>query len=319
MELLDIYSELGDVIRTGYNLERVNRLAHEDPKQLVDVSEKIVDDQIEIVVKSIIENKNKFILVSGPSSSGKTTATKIIAKKLNERGVRAIKISLDDFFIDLDKAPLDENGMVDKESISKLDVECFNDFFVNIMKNNCADMPEFDFVTDKRKAQLKHIEIANDDVILVEGTHALNPELIKSKKYMNQVLKIFVCVNSEFWLGKDIIINARKLRLIRRIVRDLQTRGESVEATLNYWDMVCKGEDKFIVPYKDDANFIIDTTHIYEPLIYDRMLPKLLKETKNAKYVDELTGIFGVSGSISRKYVPYNSLLWEFIVKKENC
>ncbi len=318
MELLDIHSKLGDVVRTAYNLERVNRLAKEDPKTLVTVSEKVVDDQIDKVAKSIIKNKCKFVLLSGPSSSGKTTTTKIIAQKLQKAGVRAVKISLDDFFIDLDKAPKEADGTVDMESVNKLDIPVFNTFFENIMKHNCADMPEFDFNTDKRKKEWKKVEIADDDVILVEGTHALNPNLIKASEYGKRVLKVFICVNSEFYVGKDIVINARKLRLIRRTVRDLHTRGASVTETLNYWDAVCKGEDKFIGPYKNDADYIIDTTHIYEPLIYDRIVPGLLKQSMEAKYAKELAKIFGVSGSLGKEVVPDNSLLWEFIVKKEN-
>lgn len=318
MELLDINAQLGDVARTSYNLERVNRLARENPEKLVEVSEKIVDDQIERVVDAIVENKYKFVLLAGPSSSGKTTSTHFIANKLNTRGVRAVVVSLDNFFIDLDKCPLQADGTVDKETISKLDLPLFNKFFTDIMKYNKASMPEFDFTTQKRRQEFVNVEIGLNDVVLVEGTHALNPELITNKTYKNKVLKVFVCVDSEFYIGKDVVINPRRLRLIRRIVRDMQTRGTSVEDTVKYWNVVCKGEDLYIGPYKDSADFIIDTTHIYEPLIYDKFLPKLLRPIQEERFASELLGVFGRSASLSKRYVPDTSLLWEFLVEKED-
>ena len=316
MEQLDIAIELGDIIRTCYNVEKVNRWANSDKQHLVEISEKIVDDQIEKAVDTIIDGKVKFVFLAGPSSSGKTTTTKIISRKLGEKGVNSLVVSLDDFFIDLDKAPRLPDGRVDKESILKIDIDCFNKFFVSIMKENKADLPEFDFATDKRKAEYRHVEIGPNDVILLEGTHALNPALVKSHKFDDKVLKIFVCVNSEFRLGSNIVITPRKLRLTRRLIRDLQTRGQSVDATLEEWKDVCRGEDLYITPYKDLAHIFIDTAHIYEPLVYDKVLPKILKlRTKENHYANELLGICGVCGSLSKKYVPETSLLWEFLVK----
>lgn len=316
MEQLDIAIELGDIIRTCYNVEKVNRWANLDREHLVKISEKIVDDQIEKAVDQIINGKYKFVFLAGPSSSGKTTTTKIISKKLKSRGVNSLVVSLDDFFIDLEKAPRLPDGRVDKESISKIDVECFNKFFVSIMKTNKADLPEFDFLTDSRKKEYRKVEIGPEDVILLEGTHALNPSLVKSNKFDDKVLKIFVCVNSEFRLGSNIVITPRELRLTRRLIRDLQTRGQSVDNTLADWGEVCKGEDIYITPYKDLAHLFIDTTHIYEPLVYDRILPKILKGvTKPNAYADELLGICGVCGSMSKIRVPETSLLWEFLVK----
>ncbi len=318
MELLDIDASLGDIVRTSYNLERANRLARENPEKLVQVSEKIVDDQIEKVVECIIDKRYKFVLLAGPSSSGKTTTTHFIANKLMNKGVRAVVVSLDDFFIDLDKCPLQPDGTVDKETISKLDLPLFNKFFTDIMKTNKAQMPEFDFTKQKRKEKFVPIEVSDGDVVLVEGTHALNPELITNNSFSNKVLKVFICANSEFYIGKEVVITPRRLRLIRRIVRDMQTRGTKVEETVKYWNVVCKGEDLYIGPYKDSADFIVDTTHIYEPLVYDKFLPKLLKPIQSERFAKELLGVFGRSASLSKKYVPDSSLLWEFLVSKEN-
>ena len=318
MELLEIEKNLGDVVRTCYNLENVNRLVKECPEKLVKISEKIVDDQIEKVVKHIMKGKFKFLLLSGPSSSGKTTTSNFIIKKLQKKGKRAIRVSLDDFFIDLDKCPVQEDGTVDKETITKIDLPCFNKFFKEIMQYNKAYKPVFDFITDKRKKQPELIEVGEDDLILVEGTHALNPKLVDVGEYASRVLKVYACVNSNFKIGKNIVINSRKIRLIRRMIRDLQTRGESVEETVKYWDMVCKGEDKYVAPYKTQADFMIDTTHIYELAVYDKFVPKLLKPIKELEYADELLQVFGKAGSLSKSYVPDTSLLWEFLVNKED-
>lgn len=316
MEQLDIAIELGDIIRTCYNIEKVNRWANLDIDHLIGISEKIVDDQIQKAVDTIANGKFKFVFLAGPSSSGKTTTTRIISRKLKAQGINSLVVSLDDFFIDLDKAPRLPDGSVDKESITKIDIDCFNKFFVSIMKDNKADLPEFDFATDSRKPEYRKVEIGENDVILVEGTHALNPSLVKNHKFDEQVLKIFICANSEFRLGSNIVITPRELRLTRRLIRDLQTRNQSVDETLEQWGNVCRGEDIFITPYKDLAHIFIDTVHIYEPLVYDRILPKLLKTvTKPNSYADELLGICGVCGSIAKSKVPQNSLLWEFLVK----
>jgi len=315
LELLEIEKHLGDVARTCFDLETVNRLVRECPEKLIAVSEKIVDDQIEKVVDAVMKGKFKFLLLSGPSSSGKTTTAKIISKKLQRRGKRAIVISLDDFFIDLDKCPRLADGTVDMETFTKLDLPCFNKFFNEIMKKNKALKPVFDFVQNKRKEQFDMIEVGDDDLILVEGTHALNPALIDASKYSKRVLKVFACVDSEFKLGKNILISPRKIRLIRRMIRDVQTRGENVESTLKYWNVVVKGEDQFVNPFKYNADFVIDTTHIYELAVYDKFVPALLDPIKHLEHADELLNVFGKSGQLSKSCVPKSSLLWEFLVK----
>ena len=318
MELVEIEKELGGMVTTCYDLEVVNRLVKECPEKLVKTAEKIVDDQIEKVVKQVMKGKYKFLLLSGPSSSGKTTTANIIIKKLAKKGKHAIRVSLDDFFIDLDKCPVLPDGTVDKETITKIDLPCFNNFFTEIMKNNRAYKPVFDFITDKRKKKPELIEISDNDIILVEGTHALNPDLVDMNGYKDKVIKVYACVNSEFKIGKNIVINSRKIRLIRRLIRDLQTRGESPEGTVRYWDMVCKGEDKFVAPYKREADFIVDTTHIYELAVYDKFVPALLNPIKELEYANELLKLFNKAGSLSKKYVPNSSLLWEFLVNKED-
>ena len=120
MELLELEKELGSVAKTCYDLELINRLVRECPEKLVSISEKIVDDQINKVVKQVVKGKYKFLLLSGPSSSGKTTTANIIIRKLKEEGKRAIRVSLDDFFLDLDKCDKQEDGTVDKETIDKI-------------------------------------------------------------------------------------------------------------------------------------------------------------------------------------------------------
>lgn len=315
MELLEIERELGSVAKTCYDLEAINRLARECPEKLVDVSERIVQDQIDNVVNNIIKGKYKFLLISGPSSSGKTTTSNIIISKLKKLGKRAIRVSLDDFFFDLDKCEVQADGSVDMETISKIDLQCFNYFFTEIMKNNRAYKPVFDFVANKRKIEPEYVEIEDGDLVVVEGTHALNPNLICMGKYAKKVLKVYACVNSEFKLGRYLVINSRKIRLIRRLIRDVQTRGESVEATVKYWNTVAKGEDKYIEPFKANADFIIDTTHIYELAVYDKFVPKLLEPVKHLNHAEELLQVFGKTGSLSKKYVPSSSLLWEFLVK----
>lgn len=315
MESLEIEKHLGSVAKNCYDLEIVNKLARECPEKLVEISEKIVSDQIEEVVNAVIKGKYKFLLLSGPSSSGKTTTANIIIRKLKECGKRAIRVSLDDFFIDTDKCPKLRDGTVDMETITKIDLPCFKNFFNEIMKNNKAYKPIFDFVNNKRAERKELVEVEDSDLILVEGTHALNPALIDHGKYDKKVLKVYACVNSEFKVGKEIVISTKKIRLIRRMIRDVQTRGERVEDTVKYWNVVVKGEDRFVRPFKSHADFLIDTTHIYELLIYDKFVPKLLEPIKHLEYAYELLQVFGKTGRLSKSCVPKGSLLWEFLVK----
>lgn len=315
MELLEVEKELGHVAKRCYDLEVVNKLVKENPAKLVEVSEKIVQEQIDAVVDRVLKGNYKFLLLSGPSSSGKTTTANQIINKLKKHGKRAIRVSLDDFFLDLDKCEAQEDGTIDKEDVEKIDLPCFNYFFTEIMKKNRAYKPVFDFVNDRRSLEPELIEVNDGDLIVVEGTHALNPRLIDTTKYAKKVLKVYACVNSDFKLGKNIIINSRKIRLIRRMIRDAQTRGESIEETIMYWNTVCKGEDKYVAPFKVTADFLIDTTHIYELAVYDKFVPTILKPIRNLNYVDELLEVFGKSGQLSKTYVPKSSLLWEFLVK----
>lgn len=315
MELLELEKQLGSVARTCYDLEVVNRFVKECPEKLVEISEKIVNDQIDNVVEHIVKGKYKFLFISGPSSSGKTTTSNIIISKLKKLGKRAIRVSLDDFFLDLDKFAVMSDGTVDMETITRIDLTCFNYFFNEIMKNNRAYKPVFDFVANKRKLEPEYVEIEDGDLVVVEGTHALNPELIDMGKYAKKVLKVYACVNSEFKLGRYLVINSRKIRLIRRMIRDVQTRGESIEATVKYWNTVARGEDKYIAPFKANADFIIDTTHIYELAVYDKFVPKLLEPVKHLVHAEELLQVFGKTGALSKRYVPQDSLLWEFLVK----
>ena len=315
MELLEIEKKLGHIVKNCYDLEEINRLVKECPEKLVDISERIYNEQVDAVVNHVLNGNFKFLLLSGPSSSGKTTSANIIIKKLKKKGKKAIRVSLDDFFLDLDKFVKLADGKVDMETVEKIDIPCFNKFFNEIMKKNKAVKPIFDFVNNKRAAEGELIEVGADDVIIVEGTHALNPRLIDSEKYNKKVLKVYVCVNSDFKLGRNIVINSRKIRLIRRMIRDVQTRGESVEGTIKYWDVVCRGEDKYVSPFKVNADFMIDTTHIYEIAIYDKFVPQLLEPINDLELASELLQVFGKSGQLSKTYVPKDSLLWEFLVK----
>jgi len=178
LEYLGIEKELGKIVKTCYDLESVNKLVKECPEKLVKVSEKIIDDQIEAVVNHIMKGKYKFLLLSGPSSSGKTTTANFIIKKLQKRGRKAIRVSLDDFFIDLDKCEVQADGTVDKETINKIDLPCFNKFFREIMKNNRAYKPVFNFVSDKREKELEHDirECNKEQAAIIMESYQISPE-----------------------------------------------------------------------------------------------------------------------------------------------
>lgn len=296
------------------NLNEINSLAQSNPERLVVNSEEFYKRQIKSLVSTFCSSQKKyrFIMLAGPSSAGKTTTSSLIRRRLMNQGINTLVISLDNFFVDRDKTPKLSDGTFDFESIFALDLECYNTFLGDLLKDGRAMMPEFDFLTGTRKEKMIEIEADENTVVIFEGIHALNPLLI-DRKFDDVIFKVYLSIGADVFYNKKLLIPAKTLRLMRRILRDHQTRGHSVVATLEMWPNVLAGEDKYIRPFKSTVDFSINTMHFYEPLLYASHLLPLLARTED-KRVEPLKKALEKCVKLSKHCVPRSSLLWEFLV-----
>ena len=298
--------------RNAYYVQEVNKLSKTDKDLLISMSEGIYHDQINDVVEEILERGNvKIVLVAGPSSSGKTTTSNRIRSKLLEHDIKSITVSLDDFFIDRDKTPRLPNGSPDYENITALDLDYLNEFIDDLFEKNQAKMPLYDFISGTRKKDYVDLTIDDKTIVIIEGIHALNPMLIT--KHTQFMYKLYICVDSNFVGEEDVIIPAQKLRLMRRLNRDYYTRGRTIEKTIDTWNEVLAGENLYIKPFKNQADYAIDSTHMYEPLMYSKHLLPLLEQAENSLLITSLKQMLTHFDKMDRENLPENSLLHEFL------
>ncbi len=270
------------------------------------------------VVNEFLSNSDcDIVLLAGPSSSGKTTTAGKLCEEIEKRGRNAYTVSLDDFYLNRSEIPVNEDGLKDFENVTALDIELIHETFSRLVELREAELPIFDFVTGNRMKETKHIELKKDDVIIVEGLHALNPLITEGldEKY---VYKIYISVSTRV-LGDNgkILLNKRNLRFIRRMIRDFEHRNSSVERTFTMWQGVMKGEDKFLFPFESYANVKINSFHGYEVCIFKSEALRLLKMVeKNSPFyakAEELIAVFELFDEISPSLLPEKSLLNEFL------
>lgn len=299
--------------KTNLDLQAINKSANEHLYELIRFSEKRYKDEIELIANNIMYSNKKFILLAGPSSSGKTTTSKKICEQLISLGKNSITISLDDFFLNREVTPKLPDGSYDFENFCIVDVKKFNECISDLIEKHETDLPIFNFITGHREDHYNHIKITDNDVIIIEGIHALNPNLLTlDEKYF---YKLYVCVFTNFQINNETVIPAKLLRLMRRLIRDVQTRGTSIKQTIDTWNHVCEGEEKYIKPFRENANHLIDTTHMYEPLLYHTYLQPLLEKHLDTSYGKELYEKLEKCEYLKQNIVPNDSLLWEFLVK----
>ena len=234
-------------------------------------------------------------------------------------GRRAMVISLDDFYLDTDKTPLNRKGKPDFETIYSLDIERINLCIDELVNKGKTLMPIFDFHTRKRvEGQEKEIAISGDDVVIIEGLHGLNP-LLTQRVGEDKVTRIFASVRSRFTDHDRVLLTPQDVRLMRRMVRDRSTRNTTPEQTMAMWDEVCEGESEYINPYRDSADFKLDTTLDYEPNIFHSYLLPFLENRsgiapEHYRKLDELyqrlDEFFDINNT---QAIPADSVVREFI------
>ncbi len=290
-----------------------------DPKTLIENAEKRYNDIINEVCRKISENSDrKIVMLAGPSGSGKTTTAGKIREKLLSFGHEAYTVSLDDFYKNIGTGPKNDDGTYDFESIYSLDLDLIHKCMNELIINNESELPLFDFMTGTRKTETNRIKLEKDDVIIVEGLHALNPEIVDTLPKEN-LYKIYISVRSRIYDEENVVLSKRDLRLIRRMTRDFKFRNSPVEHTYALWPKVTEGEDKYLFPFEDNADYKINSVHIYEPCVFKTEATELLSsvtaESSNYDKSQRLIKSLSKFPEIKKSSVPENSLLREFLGK----
>ena len=276
------------------------------------------NEEISKVVEAVEKNKNKIklILLAGPSSSGKTTTSMKLGLYLRVKGIVFKKISLDDYFIDREKCPKDENGNYDFSSIDALDVTLFKKHLKELIEGKKVLMPTYNFVTGKQEFADNYIKLNEGEVIVIEGIHALN-EVLTDVVPREQKFKIFQCPLAGLKIDNHNRLHATDIRKIRRIVRDNTFRGTSAEQTLSMWPNVDKEAEKHIYPFQDDADAIINSSLGYELNVLKIYAEPLLFgiDVDSPVYPEakRLINLLRCFLTISSEMVPRDSILREFI------
>ncbi len=257
----------------------------------------------------------RVVLIAGPSSSGKTTFAKRLQVQLLSNGIRPFALSLDNYFVDRDNTPVDENGKYDFESLHALDLDLLNEHLVALLDGQSVTLPYYNFKTGLREVG-DTVQLAPNQVLIIEGIHGLNPELTKSIPEEN-TLRIYVSVLAHLNLDRHNRVSTSDVRLLRRIVRDHRHRGYTATETINNWVSVRRGEERYIFPFQNNADAIFNSALLYELSVLAPVVEPLLLqiERDTPAYVEarRLLALLQWVRPIDVDVVPDNSIIREFI------
>lgn len=253
------------------NLVQTNRI-----RELIRVNEALHEKQYADVADRICRRSAKAVMLAGPSSSGKTTSANRLATQLRVHGKKPIILSLDDYYMDRDKIPLDADGKRDLEHINTIDTDLFRQHIQALLAGERIQIPTFDFLTGKRCWKNHYLQLHPETVMIVEGLHALNPLLLPDGLDENLIFRFYISPLLPLNLDDHNRIPSSLLRLLRRTVRDFETRGSSVENTMSMWDSVRRGEKRWIFPFQESADVIFNSSTIYELAVLKKHIYPLL-------------------------------------------
>lgn len=301
------------------SVNEINKNINENRDEFIRKVENNYHNQLNDIAKKIMidDHEKPVVLVSGPSGSGKTTSSLIIEKRLTEAGHNAQTISLDNYFLSKDakNMPFDEDGNIDLESPRRLDIELLHDHIKKLINREVINIPTFDFKTQMRTSSIPFRREKNH-VILIEGIHALNP-LVIGEDVSDYTTRVYVSVRTRLKCNDGTIIHPGKIRLMRRLIRDKMFRGRKLEEVFDMFKSVSRGEDLYIMPFKNRADFDIDTFISYEPSAYKHVLLKDLLEAKdeyrNTEDCKMLTQLLSEVNAVPTDIIDNMSLIREFI------
>lgn len=303
----------------NYNLKDINEKVNTNVKALVEQAELKYQQQIKDCVQLLLANKNndyKFILLAGPSSAGKTTTSHLFKENLKLNGINAKVISIDNFFLEREETPKLPNGNYDFESLKALDWDLFGIKMNELIKDKKSILPVFDFVAGQKKYPDSYTTLNDNEVMIIEGLHALNP-IINNYIPAKLAYKVYLNTESEFVNDDGTMINKENIKLIRRLIRDYKKRGSTPDNTINTYSDVTDGEKTYITPFKDTANFKINTTHAFEPGVYYSFLVDIQEKT-HSNGLPKILETVEPFAKISYDLIPENSLTQEFLGGNDN-
>ncbi len=286
-------------------------------QEMILTQEALFEERIGQLANDIVASQGKkFVMIAGPSSSGKTTFSHRLSIQLAARGLKPHPFPLDDYYVDRNKCPKDENGNYDLECLEALDVELFNHDMNELLAGKRVNLPIFNFKTGRREYKDKIMQLGADDVLVIEGIHGLNDRLSHSLPVESKY-KIYISALTQLNIDEHNCLPTTDGRMIRRIVRDARTRGTSAKETIAMWDSVRRGEEKYIFPFQEGADAMFNSALIYElavlklyaePLLFaiDKECPEYLEAKRLLKFLDYFLPM--PSDGISQ-----NSILREFI------
>lgn len=284
---------------------------------IINISEALQEKKIAKIAEEIASRKGvKLVLLAGPSSSGKTTSCKRLSIQLAVNGLKPLQISLDDYFVDREKTPKDASGEYDYESIYALDLDLINEQFNALFRGEEVELPKYDFQSGKSKKSGNKLKMNDNNVLVVEGIHALNPELTAHIP-QEQIFRVYASALTTILLDNHNYIPTTDNRLLRRIIRDYKYRGVSAQETIHRWPSVRAGENKWIFPFQENADAMLNTAMLYELAVIKTQAEPLLQQVpENCEEYGEAYRLLKFLKYF--KGIPYNnlpptSLLREFL------
>lgn len=284
---------------------------------IINISEALQEKKIAKIAEEIASRKGvKLVLLAGPSSSGKTTSCKRLSIQLAVNGLKPLQISLDDYFVDREKTPKDASGEYDYESIYALDLDLINEQFNALFRGEEVELPKYDFQSGKSKKSGNKLKMHDNNVLVVEGIHALNPELTAHIP-QEQIFRVYASALTTILLDNHNYIPTTDNRLLRRIIRDYKYRGVSAQETIHRWPSVRAGENKWIFPFQENADAMLNTAMLYELAVIKTQAEPLLQQVpENCEEYAEAYRLLKFLKYF--KGIPYNnlpptSLLREFL------
>ena len=292
-------------------------ISHGGGHELILLQEALMEERIgNIAAQIAASHDKKFVMIAGPSSSGKTTFSNRLSIQLRAKGLNPHPIGLDDYYIDRDKCPRDENGEFDFECLESIDVEKFNEDMTALLNGKEILMPSFNFKTGRREYRGKKLKLGENDILVIEGIHGLNDKLSYTLPAESK-FRIYISALTQLNIDEHNPLPTTDGRLLRRIVRDARTRGTSAQETLGMWASVRRGEEKYIFPFQDSADVMFNSALVYEmavlkvyaePLLFQ--IPRDSEEYLEAKRLLKLLDYFL---PLPTEGIAQNSLVREFV------
>ncbi len=302
---VDTVGALNDVISSGKITD------------LILVQEALQEKKIAQIAETVAKDKGKkFVMIAGPSSSGKTSFSHRLSIQLRTLGLKPHPIALDNYFKDRKDTPIDENGNYDFECLEAIDVELFNSDMTRLLNGERVQLPSFNFIAGRREYGGGCMQLEKDDILVIEGIHGLNGKLSYTLPEESK-FKIYISALTQLNIDEHNRISTTDGRLIRRMVRDARTRGSSAARTISMWPSVRRGEDKYIFPFQEEADVMFNSALIYElaalkpyaeSLLFgiSKDAPEYIEAKRFLKFLDYFIGI-------STEEIPKNSLIREFV------